>query len=85
MPAPEVLLATVSAHWAIENTLHSQHDVIFRQDAAQNRSDNDPGNIAILRRPDLNLIRSDTLEGSLSTKLKRAAGMAIFSRAFPMA
>jgi hypothetical protein len=50
-PAPDILLATVRDHWAIENALHWQLDVSFREDAARNRKDNAPGNIAVLRRP----------------------------------
>ncbi|WP_253949449.1 ISAs1 family transposase [Mangrovicoccus sp. HB161399] len=50
LPAPEVLLATVRAHWAIENALHWQLDVSFREDAARNRKDNGPATIAVLRR-----------------------------------
>ncbi len=50
MPTPEVLLTTVRDHWAIENALHWQLDVSFREDAARNRKDNGPGNIAVLRR-----------------------------------
>ena len=72
MPAPEVFMATVRAHWAIENTLHWQLDVSFREDAARNRKDNGPTNIAILRRRALDLARRDTSKGSLSIKLKRA-------------
>lgn len=72
MPTPEVLLATVRAHWAIENSLHWQLDVSFREDAARNRKDNGPGNIAILRRRALDVMRRDTSKGSLSIKLKRA-------------
>ena len=72
MPAPDVLLATVRAHWAIENALHWQLDVSFREDAARNRKDNSPGNIAVLRRRALDVMRRDTSNGSLSIKLKRA-------------
>lgn len=72
MPTPEVLLETVRAHWAIENALHWQLDVSFREDAARNRKDNGPGNIAILRRRALDVVRRDTQKGSLSIKLKRA-------------
>ncbi|TCM78990.1 IS4 family transposase [Rhodovulum steppense] len=72
VPTPEVLLATVRAHWAIENSLHWQLDVSFREDAARNRKDNGPGNIAILRRRALDVMRRDTSKGSLSIKLKRA-------------
>ena len=71
-PEPEVLLATVRAHWAIENVLHWQLDVSFREDAARNRKDNAPGNIAVLRRRALDVVRQDTSKGSLSIKLKRA-------------
>jgi predicted transposase YbfD/YdcC len=72
MPTPEVLLETVRAHWAIENALHWQLDVSFREDAARNRKDNSAGNIAILRRRALDVVRRDTSKGSLSIKLKRA-------------
>jgi predicted transposase YbfD/YdcC len=72
MPTPETLLETVRAHWAIENALHWQLDVSFREDAARNRKDNGPGNIAILRRRALDVVRRDTSKGSLSIKLKRA-------------
>jgi predicted transposase YbfD/YdcC len=41
-----VMLAAVRDHWAIENALHWQLDVSFREDAARNRKDNGPGNIA---------------------------------------
>ena len=70
MPAPEVFMATARAHWGIENALHWQLDVSFRQDAARNRKDNGLANIAILRRRALD--RRDTSKGSLSIKLKRA-------------
>jgi len=72
MPAPEAFMATVRAHWGIENTLHWQLDVTFREDAARNRKDNGPANIAILRRRALDVARRDTSKGSLSIKLKRA-------------
>lgn len=72
LPAPEVLLATVRAHWAIENALHWQLDVSFREDAARNRKDNGPDNIAVLRRRALDVARRDTSKNSLSIKLKRA-------------
>ena len=72
LPEPD---PTVRAHWEIENALHWQLDVSFREDAARNRKDNGPANIAniaILRRRALDLARSDTSKGSLSIKLKRA-------------
>ena len=71
-PEPDVLLATVRDHWAIENALHWQLDVSFREDAARNRKDNAPGNIAVLRRRALDVVRQDKSKCSLSIKLKRA-------------
>ena len=71
-PTPEVLLSTVRDHWAIENALHWQLDVSFREDAARNRKDNGPGNLAVLRRRALDVVRRDTSKESLSIKLKKA-------------
>lgn len=72
LPTPEVLMATVRAHWAIENALHWQLDVSFREDAARNRKDNGPTNIAVLRRRALDLVRREPSKASLSMKLQRA-------------
>jgi len=71
-PAPDVFMAIVRAHWEIENALYWYHDVSFREDAARNRPENGPANIAILRRRALDLARRDTSKGPLSIKLKRA-------------
>lgn len=71
MPAPEVLLSTVRAHWAIENALHWQLDVSFREHAARNRKDNGPGNLAVPRRRALDVVRRDPSKGFLSIKLKK--------------
>jgi len=70
--SPEALLRTVRAHWDIENGLHWQLDVTLREDAARNRRDNGPANIAVLRRRALDVARRDTSKGSLAVKLKRA-------------
>ena len=48
--SPQTLLETARAHWQIENALHWQLDVSFGEDAARNRKDNGPANIAVLRR-----------------------------------
>ena len=47
VPAPEVFMAAVRAHWETRNALHWQLDVSFREDAARNRKDNGPANIAM--------------------------------------
>ena len=70
--SPEALLATARAHWQIENALHWQLDVSFGEDAARNRKDNGPANIAVLRRRALDVARLDSSKGSLTGKLKRA-------------
>lgn len=69
---PDQLLATARAHWQIENALHWQLDVSFGEDAARNRKDNGPENIAVLRRRALDVARLDKSKGSLTVKLKRA-------------
>ena len=66
------LLTTVRAHWQIENALHWQLDVSFGEDAARNRKDKGPDNIAVLRRRALDVARLDKSKGSLTVKLKRA-------------
>ena len=57
VPAPEVVLTTVRDHRAIENALHWQLDASFREDTARNRKNNGPGNIALLRRRALDILR----------------------------
>ena len=66
----EVFLAR--AHRETLNALHWQLDVSFRDDAARNRKDNGPADIAILRRRAAGVARSNTSRGSLSIKPKRA-------------
>ena len=70
--SPEQFLGSVRAHWQIENALHWQLDVSFREDAARTRRDNGPANIAVLRRRALDVARRDKSKGSLTEKLKRA-------------
>jgi hypothetical protein len=78
MPAPDIFMATVRAHWAIGNAVHWQLDVSINKDAARNRKDHGPAHIAILRRRALDLGRRDTSKGSLSIRVRRAG----FSDAF---
>ena len=70
--SPAKLLETVRAHWQIGNALHWQLDVSFGADAARNRRDHGPANIAVLRRRALDVARLDPAKGSLTTKLKSA-------------
>ncbi len=73
-------MATVRAHWAIENALHWQLDVSFREDAARNRKDNGPTNIAVLRRRALDVVRGDPSKASLSMKIQKAGWDGAFLR-----
>jgi predicted transposase YbfD/YdcC len=69
---PAELLAVRRAHWGIENGLHWNLDVIMREDAARNRRDNGPANIAVLRRRARDVVTRNKSKGSLAVKLKRA-------------
>ena len=49
----------VRGHWSIENSLHWILDVVMQEDAARNRKDNSPENMAIIRHTALNIMKSD--------------------------
>lgn len=66
------LIDVARAHWEIENKLHWVLDVQFREDAARNRKDHGPANIALLRKIALNLIRSHPDKASIRRKIKKA-------------
>lgn len=66
------LLATVRRHWAIENQLHWQLDVLLAEDLARNRKNNAPANLAVLRRLTLNVLRADPEKIPLSHKRLKA-------------
>lgn len=70
--SPRALAKAVRSHWAIENSLHWVLDVTFDEDAARNRADNGPENLAILRRLTLNLLRTARPKLGVSRKRKRA-------------
>lgn len=57
----------VRKHWSIENQLHWNLDVIFREDAARARKDNSPLNMNILRKTALALLEQAKF-GRLSKK-----------------
>ena len=59
-------------HWSIENQLHWVLDVVLAEDAARNRKDHGPQNLAILRKIALNLLRTHPDKASLRRKIKKA-------------
>jgi len=56
-------MVTLRVHRAIENALHWQRDVSFREDAARYRMDHGPANIAIQRRRAPDLARREPFRG----------------------
>jgi predicted transposase YbfD/YdcC len=67
LPVEEVL-AFVRGHWAIENNLHWNLDVLIREDYSRSRKDNGPANLAILRRTALNVLHADPRKIPLTHK-----------------
>lgn len=70
--APTEVLRAVRRHWAIENDLHWQLDVLMAEDQTRNRKNNGPANLAVLRRLALNVLRSDPAKIPLSHKRLKA-------------
>ena len=61
LPADAQRLAhAVRGHWGVENPLHWVLDVVFAEDNSRVRKDHAPGNLSLLRRIALNLLRRDT-------------------------
>jgi len=71
-PDPKVILASVRAHWAIENNLHWTMDVTFDEDRCRTRKDASPLNFAIIRHAGYNILKADQTRGSLRRKRLRA-------------
>ena len=69
---PERFNHIVREHWGIEARLHWVLDVVFNEDQSRNRKDHCPDNLALLRKPALNLARLEPSKGSIRGKLKRA-------------
>jgi len=72
-PDPARLLADSRSHWSIENNLHWQLDVTFREDECRTRKDHAARNLATLRRAALNLLRCQPSKISLKRKRLKAA------------
>lgn len=50
----------VRGHWGIENNLHWQLDVSFREDECRVRNDHAPANLSVMRRFALGLLKRET-------------------------
>jgi predicted transposase YbfD/YdcC len=67
------LLEVVRAHWQIENGLHWELDMAFREDESRVRKDHAPQNLAIIRRIALNRLKQETsLKVGVKAKRSRA-------------
>ena len=49
----------IRGHWRIENRLHWQLDITYREDYSRVRKGNGAENLAVLRRATMNILRSD--------------------------
>ena len=72
-PLARLLLASIRAHWGIENSCHWVLDVVFKEDASRTRTQNADDNLALMRKIALNLIRHHPAKGSLKGKRYRSA------------
>ena len=62
----------IRSHWTIENSLHWEMDMIFRDDDCRVRTDHAPANFATIKHMALNLIRKAPGKASLRLKRKTA-------------
>src|SRR6516165_2030027 len=74
LPAADFAEA-VRGHWGIENSLHWQLDVSFREDECRVRRDHAPANLSVIRRFVLGLLKRETScrRGIETKRLKCAA------------
>ncbi|MEJ7667104.1 MAG: ISAs1 family transposase [Hymenobacter sp.] len=70
---PAVYARLIRGHWAIENNLHWQLDLTFREDQCRLRKGNAALNANILRKTALYLLGQDPTKISYKRKRKRAA------------
>ena len=59
-------------HWGIENSMHWQLDVAFREDDARSRKNNAPQNLSVIRRLALDILRAHPDNRSIARKMKMA-------------
>jgi predicted transposase YbfD/YdcC len=66
------------AHWGIENNLHWQMDVTFREDANRVQQRNSAENLALIRRMALGLLKQHPAPLSVATKQYKAGMSVVF-------
>lgn len=74
LPAdPAAILAATRAHWSIENNLHWQLDITFREDQCRTRKDFSPLNLSIVRHMALNILKREKSKMSIQRKRVKAS------------
>jgi predicted transposase YbfD/YdcC len=73
----QVFAGAVRGHWGIENRLHWQLDVSFREDECRVHRDHAPANLSVIRRFALGLLKRETSckRGIETKRLKCAASV----------
>ena len=69
---PERLAEVFRAPWSVENHLHRQLDVVFREDQARTRNNHGPANLSVIRRMALDIVPASPDNISLRRKMNRA-------------
>ncbi|QHT67070.1 ISAs1 family transposase [Rhodocytophaga rosea] len=69
---PALYSRYIRGHWAIENGLHWQLDVTFREDEAKVRKDKGPINLHLIRKWSLHLLKKEPSCVSVKRKRKKA-------------
>jgi predicted transposase YbfD/YdcC len=63
----------IRSHWEVENKLHWELDMVFREDEQRKRSNHADKNFAIVRKIGLNLLKKENGKESLRSKRLKAA------------
>jgi predicted transposase YbfD/YdcC len=66
------MMSVTRRHWGVENHLHWPLDIVFHEDDARTRKNNAPGNLSVIRRMALDMLRSHPDPRSIARKMKRA-------------
>ncbi len=71
--SPQQMIGFTRGHWSIENQLHWQLDVSFKEDESRVRRDNAPQNLSVIRKLALQLLKQVPQKASIKRKRKKAA------------
>jgi predicted transposase YbfD/YdcC len=66
------MMAMIRRHWSVENHLHRQLDVVFREDDARARKNHASTNLSVIRRMALDMLQAHPLRRSPARKMNLA-------------